>query len=125
MSEQRITRISLAERGKTKTLKGETDWHRLEAMDDLEVRRAAESDPDAQPLTARQLATACRVPEVDVREVRRRRNMSQAAFANSYGLTLDAVQDWEQGRRPPNRYARILLAVIDREPEAVKRALAG
>jgi len=125
MSEERITRISLAEPGKTKTSKGKTDWHRLAAMDDQEVRRAAETDPDAQPLTARQLAKAHRVPEVDVRAVRRRRNMSQAAFANCYGLTLDAVQDWEQGRRPPNRYARILLAVIDREPEAVERALAG
>ena len=51
--------------------------------------------------------------------------MSQAAFANRYGLALNALQDWEQGRRPPNRYARILLTVIDKEPDAVERALAG
>ncbi len=105
---------------------GRTDWDRLARLTDEEVRRAAEGDPDARPLTARQLSRARKVPEhVDVRAIRRKRNMSQAAFANRYGLALNAVQDWEQGRRPPNRYARILLAVIDREPEAVERALAG
>ena len=34
-----------------------------------------------------------------------------------------AVQDWEQGRRVPDRAARVLLTVIDRDPEAVVRAL--
>ena len=35
-----------------------------------------------------------------------------------------AVQEWEQGRRVPDRAARVLLTVIDRDPEAVVRALA-
>ena len=119
---------TLAERGphgQEKPVAGRTDWDRLAGLTDEEVRRAAESDPDARPLTARQLSKARRVPEhVDVRAIRLKRKMSQAAFANRYGLALNAVQDWEQGRRPPNRYARILLAVIDSEPEAVERALA-
>ena len=33
--------------------------------------------------------------------------------------------EWEQGRRVPDRAARVLLTVIDREPEAVVRALSG
>ncbi len=133
--EKPTTRASLADDGTltehradgaTEVIAGRTDWQRVAALTDEEVRRAAQADPDAQPLTMRQLSRAYKVPErVDVRAIRLKRNMSQAAFAARYGLALDALQDWEQGRRPPNRYARILLAVIDKEPRAVERALAG
>ena len=61
--------------------------------------------------------------EVDVRAIRRRTGLSQAAFAARYGFTKSAVQDWEQGRRKPERAARLFLKVLDREPEAVERAL--
>lgn len=36
---------------------------------------------------------------------------------------MRALQEWEQGRRVPDRAARVLLTVIDRDPEAVVRAL--
>jgi len=49
--------------------------------------------------------------------------LSQSAFARTFGLDLGAVQAWEQGRRQPDRAARILLAVIASEPGAVLRAL--
>ena len=60
---------------------------------------------------------------VDVADVRRRLGLSQAAFARTFGLDVTAVHAWEQGRRHPDRAARILLAVIAKEPEAVQRAL--
>jgi len=63
--------------------------------------------------------------EVDVSALRARLGLSQARFARSFGLDLGAVQAWEQHRRKPDRTARILLAVIAREPDAVLRALAG
>jgi putative transcriptional regulator len=66
------------------------------------------------------------VPEsVDVAALRRRLALSQAEFARAFGLDLGAVQAWEQHRRRPDRTARILLAVIAREPDAVLRALAA
>ncbi|MFZ3350119.1 MAG: helix-turn-helix domain-containing protein [Xanthobacteraceae bacterium] len=66
------------------------------------------------------------VPEkIDVREIRRRHGLSQEAFALKYGFALSAVRDWEQGRRTPERSARILLKIVDKEPEAVSRALAS
>lgn len=66
------------------------------------------------------------VPEkIDVRKIRRRLGLSQEAFAQKYGFALSAVRDWEQGRRTPERSARILLKVVDKEPEAVSRALAS
>lgn len=66
------------------------------------------------------------VPErVDVAKLRRRLGLSQAAFARAFGLDVTALHAWEQGRRRPDRAARILLAVIAKEPQAVLRALAG
>lgn len=67
-----------------------------------------------------------RVPaEVDVKAIRRRMGLTQAAFAARFGFTLSAVREWEQWRRRPEASARVLLKVIEREPEAVERALAG
>jgi putative transcriptional regulator len=66
------------------------------------------------------------VPEkVDVRKIRRRLGLSQETFAATYGFAVSAVRDWEQGRRQPERSARILMKIVEKEPEAVTRALAG
>jgi putative transcriptional regulator len=64
------------------------------------------------------------VPEqVDVGAIRKQLGLSQAEFAARFGFKLDAVQNWEQGRRRPEGAARAFLRVIEREPEAVQRAL--
>lgn len=64
-----------------------------------------------------------RVPTIDVRAARKKLGMSQDRFARSFGVSAATVRNWEQGRRRPEGPARVLLAVIDREPEAVRRAL--
>jgi putative transcriptional regulator len=65
------------------------------------------------------------VPDhVDVKALRKKLKCSQTEFSRRFGFAIDAVQDWEQHRRTPDRTARIFLTVIAREPEAVKRALA-
>jgi putative transcriptional regulator len=51
--------------------------------------------------------------------------MTQEEFAFRYGLTLARVRDWEQGRSAPDGAARAYLRVIEKEPEAVHRALAA
>ena len=55
--------------------------------------------------------------------LRKRMKLSRQKFADRFGLDARAVQDWEQGRRVPDRAARVLLTVIERDPEAVVRAL--
>ena len=55
--------------------------------------------------------------------LRKRLKLSRQKFADRFGLDVRAVQDWEQGRRVPDRAARVLLTVIDRDPESVVRAL--
>src|SRR5713101_3101882 len=66
------------------------------------------------------------VPDrIDVAKLRHSLGLSQNAFARAFGLDVTAIHAWEQGRRRPDRTARILLAVIAKEPAAVRRALAG
>lgn len=60
---------------------------------------------------------------VDVRSIRARMKTTQDGFARTYGFSVSAVRDWEQGRRQPERAARILLAMIAEEPETVKRVM--
>ena len=55
--------------------------------------------------------------------IRKRMKLSRQKFADRFGFDARAVQEWEQGRRVPDRAARILLTVIDRDPEAVVRVL--
>src|SRR5690349_15236429 len=64
-----------------------------------------------------------RVPDVDVPAMRTRLGLSQGEFAAAFGVSVATVRSWEQGRREPEGPARVLLAVIDREPDAVLRAL--
>ncbi len=69
-------------------------------------------------------ATVVHVPkQIDVKAVRKRLGLSQAAFAARFGFSVGTLRDWEQKRRRPDGPARVLLTVIDREPEAVERAL--
>lgn len=60
---------------------------------------------------------------VDVKAIRRKTGLSQEAFAGRYGFSVASLRDWEQGRSSPVAAAKLLLVVIDKEPEAVRRAL--
>ena len=60
-----------------------------------------------------------------IRALRKRLKLSRQKFADRFGLDARAIQDWEQGRRVPDRAARVLLTVINHDPEAVERALAS
>src|SRR6267154_3101637 len=94
--------------------------HRTEAQ----IHAAALSDPDNLPLTEEQLRKfKPAVPPPDARAIRKATGLSQAAFAWRYGFDVSALRDWEQGRRTPDRSARVLLAIIKYEPRAVERAL--
>lgn len=63
-----------------------------------------------------------RVFEIDAPEVRKIREgygLSQGEFAALLGISVDTVQNWEQGRRTPGGPARVLLQVAARHPEVV------
>lgn len=62
-------------------------------------------------------------PDVDCKGIRLKLGLSQAEFARRFGFRLSTLQDWERGKRRPDTAARLLYRVIEREPEAVERAL--
>jgi putative transcriptional regulator len=62
---------------------------------------------------------------VDVRAVRAATGLSRVEFAKRFALDPRALQDWEQGRRRPDRAARAYLTVIARNSDAVIEALAS
>lgn len=59
----------------------------------------------------------------NVRAIRHRTGLSQTQFARMFGVSLRTVQNWEQNRSEPDGPARALLQVVEREPQAVLRAL--
>ena len=60
---------------------------------------------------------------VTPREVRKQANLTQAQMAPLMGMSLSGYRKWEQGTRRVSGPAATLLRVLEREPEAVKRAL--
>jgi DNA-binding transcriptional regulator YiaG len=58
-------------------------------------------------------------PNVNVKAVREKQGLSQYEFALLYGLEIDTLRNWEQGRNVPDGPAKVLLSIIDRCPHAV------
>jgi putative transcriptional regulator len=65
-----------------------------------------------------------RIDPDSVAVIRGRMNLSQGEFARMLGISVDTLQNWEQGRRKPSGAARVLLRVAARRPEAVLEAVA-
>jgi putative transcriptional regulator len=64
------------------------------------------------------------VPDTpDVKAIRASTGLSQAEFARSIGVKKATLLNWEQNRRMPDGPARVLLALIAKEPGIVQRVL--
>jgi putative transcriptional regulator len=48
-------------------------------------------------------------------------NLTQKEFAQLLNVSIDSVQDWEQGRRSPRGAAKTLLRVAQKHPEVLER----
>ena len=60
---------------------------------------------------------------VDIRKLRKSVKVSQSEFARMIGVSVDTVQNWEQGRRTPRGPAMALLRVFEENPKVVVNAL--
>ncbi|GAB3129505.1 helix-turn-helix domain-containing protein [Novispirillum itersonii] len=86
--------------------------------------REAVAFAEGKPVDVRE--TIVRTPaEVDVKAIRERLGLSQQAFATQFGFSPGTVRNWEQGHRHPEGPARVLLKVIEKDPNAVLRALSA
>lgn len=63
------------------------------------------------------------IPSVDVKGIRNELGMTQEEFSAFYGFKLSALRNWEQGRRRPDRSARLLLAIIEQEPQVIRKII--
>ena len=79
----------------------------------------------AELLAAGVRATSATRDEVDVKAIRERLELTQEQFALHYGLELDAVRNWEHGRRKPDTAAKSYLRAIGNDPAGVEAALWG
>ena len=61
---------------------------------------------------------------VNVKAIRERVHKTQAEFAQAFRLPIGTVRDWEQNRRLPDAPARVLLHLIEVDPETVERLIA-
>jgi putative transcriptional regulator len=92
-------------------------------MTDAEITAAALSDPDNPPLTEDELARVAAARRIQA--IRKRTGLSQAQFAAEYHINVGRLRDLEQARSRADSALLAYLTVIEREPEVVKRALAG
>ena len=93
----------------------------MRPMTEEEIHAAAQSDPDAQPLTDADLARMRRVSRVKI--IRRALRLTQEEFATRYHIPLGTLRDWEQGRSEPDQTAKAYLKAIAVNPEAIYQAL--
>jgi putative transcriptional regulator len=61
---------------------------------------------------------------LDVAAIRKRTGLSQGSFANTIAVPVGTLRNWEQKRRQPEGPARVLLALLDRNPNLVAETLA-
>lgn len=57
------------------------------------------------------------------REVREHAKLTQAQMAPLMGMSVSGYRKWEQGQRRVSGPAATLLRMIEKEPDAVRRAL--
>ncbi|MCX7318598.1 MAG: helix-turn-helix domain-containing protein [Hyphomicrobiales bacterium] len=98
-------------------LRLKADGRIVELRDGFEVPLAP-----SMPVTPELIDACSRKPEV--RDLRRRAQLTQIEFAARLGVPVETIRNWEQGKRHPRGPARALLAVIAHAPDTVFAALA-
>lgn len=110
--------MAKAKKSEFGTAKADTDFGRellasvKEARDHLRGKIA---------LPTREIAE---MPAARVKQIRKSVAKSPKHFAARFGVPARTVEGWEQGKKV-DVAARVLLTVIEKDPEAVERALHG
>ncbi|WP_245969326.1 helix-turn-helix domain-containing protein [Candidatus Rickettsia colombianensi] len=64
-----------------------------------------------------------KLSNIDVHEARDKLKLTQQQFATTFRVSVATLRNWEQGRRLPTGAAKLLLKIIEKEPNVVKRVL--
>ena len=55
-----------------------------------------------------------------IRKAREGLDLSQSQFSTLLGVSVRTLQEWEQGRRQPNKSAQSLLTIAARRPDVMR-----
>ncbi len=88
----------------------------IQTQPDGSVRRRVEL-PDGK-ITKDETLTGARWALLSART---RSRMSQSEFAAALGVSKRTLENWEQGRAEPTGPAKVLLSLVARYPDTVKR----
>lgn len=94
---------------------------RLLAMTEEEIEQNAREDPDNPPRTEAELDRAAAARRI--RMLRERLGLSQSRFSHRFRIPVATLRDWEQARRTPDATSIAYLTVIERNADAVQKAL--
>lgn len=92
-----------------------------ELLQSLSEALAHAQGKDVPGLTVRHVD----VGAVNAKAIRNKLDLTQEQMAVALGTSPSGYRKWEQGQRQPSGAARTLLRVMDKEPEAVLRALSA
>lgn len=95
----------------------------MSKLGDELVQSMAEALAHAQGKRTGSRAHKVAVKPGDIQKARKRLGLSQDQFATAFGVSASTLRKWEQGQRSPTGAAKTLLKIIEREPQAVVRAL--
>ena len=62
-------------------------------------------------------------PEPDIKAIREGIGYSQSKFATLIGVNIRTLQNWEQGHRHPTGPAKVLLRLVQADPQSVVKNL--
>jgi putative transcriptional regulator len=98
----------------------------MRADDDFDQLLSELTDALRQPEVEAGSLLPLQVPDqIDVVAIRRKTGLSQPAFASRIGVPVATLRNWEQGHRSPQGPARVLLALLNRNPRIVEETLTG
>jgi len=64
-------------------------------------------------------------PEPNIKAIREGIGFSQSKFAALIGVNIRTLQNWEQGHRHPTGPAKVLLRLVQADPNSVVKNLHG
>lgn len=65
------------------------------------------------------------MPAEQIKAIRKKVARSAKEFERRFGIPAATVNNWEQGRRKPDPANRLLLKVIEADPDLVEKVAAG
>ena len=91
----------------------------VEAFEEMAAHLRGEIEAESYELPADILTPA------RIKEIRRKVARSTREFEEKFRISARTMESYEQGRRRPDAAMIALLRIIEKEPEAARRALAA